>query len=166
MNHVISGCGKLALDEYKTRNDWVNKVIHWQLCKKFKFDYTNKWYMHNPISLLENDTHKLFGQVTRPYYNQQKKRTCRIVNFAVPADHRVEFFLSEKENKYLELTSEMKKKVEHESDFYTNYNWCSWNSNKGLIKGLEELEIKRRMETIQTTSFLTSARILRRVLET
>ena len=35
-------------------NDWVGKVIHWELCKKFKFDYTNKWYMHFMESILEN----------------------------------------------------------------------------------------------------------------
>ena len=29
------------------------------------------------------------AQKTRPYSNHQKKRTCRIVNFAVPADHRI-----------------------------------------------------------------------------
>ena len=29
------------------------------MCKKFKFDHTNKWYMHNPAPVLENDTHKL-----------------------------------------------------------------------------------------------------------
>ena len=37
---------------------------------------------------------------------------------------------------------------------------------KGLIKGLEDLEIWGRVETIQTTALLRSARILRRVLET
>ena len=37
---------------------------------------------------------------------------------------------------------------------------------KGLIKGLEDLEIKGRVETIQTTTLLRSVRILRRVLET
>ena len=38
---------------------------------------------------------------------------------------------------------------------------------KGLIKGLEEdLKIKERVETIQTTALLRPARILRRVLET
>ena len=26
----------------KTRHDWVGKVIHWEMCKKFKFDHTNK----------------------------------------------------------------------------------------------------------------------------
>ena len=29
------------------------------MCKKLKFDVTNKWYMYNPAAVLENDTHKL-----------------------------------------------------------------------------------------------------------
>ena len=59
INHIISECSKLAKKEYKTRHDWVGKVIHWEMSKKFKFDHTNKWDMHNPASILENDTHKL-----------------------------------------------------------------------------------------------------------
>ena len=37
---------------------------------------------------------------------------------------------------------------------------------KGLLKGLENLEIGGQLETIQTTALLRTARILRRVLET
>ena len=37
---------------------------------------------------------------------------------------------------------------------------------KGLLKGLEDLEAGGRVETIQTTALLRTARILRRVLET
>ena len=37
---------------------------------------------------------------------------------------------------------------------------------KGLQKGLEDLEVGGRVETIQTTTLLRMARILRRVLET
>ena len=37
---------------------------------------------------------------------------------------------------------------------------------KQLIQGLEDMEKRERVETIQTTVFLTSARTLRRVLET
>ena len=59
INHILSECSKLAQKEYKTRHDWVGKVIHWELRRKFKFVYTNKWYMHNPASVLENETHKL-----------------------------------------------------------------------------------------------------------
>ena len=37
---------------------------------------------------------------------------------------------------------------------------------KGLLKGLEDLEVGGRAETIQMTAVLRTARILRRVLET
>ncbi len=37
---------------------------------------------------------------------------------------------------------------------------------KGLLKGLEDLEAGGRVETIQITALLRTARILRRVLET
>ena len=86
--HIKSECFKWA-QKYKIRYDWVGKGIHWELCKKFKFDHTNKWYMHDTASVLENDTKTPMGlwrtdgspnlgQKTRPYNNQQKKRTCKI----------------------------------------------------------------------------------------
>ena len=59
INHIISECSKLLQKEYKTRHDWVGKVIHWEFCKKFIFDHTNKCYMHNQASVIENDTRKL-----------------------------------------------------------------------------------------------------------
>ena len=37
---------------------------------------------------------------------------------------------------------------------------------KGLLKGLEDLEVGGRVDTIQTTTLLRTARILRRVMET
>ena len=58
-NHMISECSRLAKKEYKTRHNMVGKVIYWELGKKLKFDHTNKWYMHDPISVLENDKQKL-----------------------------------------------------------------------------------------------------------
>ena len=58
-NLIISECCKLILKEYKTTHEEVGKVIHWELCKKFRFDHTNKGYVDNPESLPENETHKL-----------------------------------------------------------------------------------------------------------
>ena len=59
INHIISECSKLARKDYNIRHDRVGKVIYWKLCQKLKLDYTNKWYMHNPASILENETYKL-----------------------------------------------------------------------------------------------------------
>ena len=37
----------------------MGKGIHWELCKEFKFDHTNKLYMYNPEYVLGNEKHKL-----------------------------------------------------------------------------------------------------------
>ena len=58
INHMINKCSKLPQKEYKTRHDWVGKLIHWEMCKKFRFDHTNKWYMHNAAPVLKI-THKI-----------------------------------------------------------------------------------------------------------
>ena len=49
------------------------------------------------------------GQTTGPYNNQQKKRTCCIVDFIVLADHKVKLKESKKRDKFLDLTWELKK---------------------------------------------------------
>ena len=73
------------------------------------------------------------------------------MDFAVPADHRIKLKESKKKDKYLNLARELKK---------------LWNMNvitipivigafgtvtKGLLQGLEDLEVGGRVETVQTT---------------
>ena len=41
--------------------------------------------------------------------NNNKKRTCKIVDFAVPADHRIKLKECEKKDKYLDLARGLKK---------------------------------------------------------
>ena len=43
------------------------------------------------------------------------------------------------------------------SDAYTNCNWCSWYSRRRINKGLEDLEIRERTETIQAIALLRTA---------
>ena len=178
INHIISECSKLAQREYKVRHNWVSKVIHWEMCKKFKFDHTNKWYMHNPAPVLENATHKLLWDFNiqtdhlipaiRPdlIIINKKKRTCKIVDFAVPADHRIKLKECEKKDKYLDLVRELKKLWNIQVTIIPIVIGAFGTVTKGLLKGLEDLEVGGQVETIQTTALLRMARILRRVLET
>ena len=145
-NHIISECNKLAQKEYKTRHDCVGKVIHWQMCKKFKFDHTNKWYMYNPTPVFENNTYKLLWDfdihtdhlISARRHDliiiNKKKRTCKIVDFVVPADHRIKLKECKKKKKKKRISTSTllgnrKKTMEHEGDDYTYCNWCFWNSN-------------------------------------
>ena len=97
---------------------------------------------------------------------KKDKRACCQVDFAVTADYRVKIKESEKRDKYLDLARVPRKL------------WNVWivvililidtfgTIPKGLERVLIELEIGSRIETIQTTALLRSARILRRVLDT
>ena len=148
------------------------------MCKKFKFDQANKWYMHNPAPVLENDTHKLlwdFDIQTDHLISarrldlitiNKKKKICKIVDFAVPADHRIKLKECEKRKKYLDLARELKKLWNMKVTIIPIVIGSFGTVTKELLKGLEDLEVGGRVETIQTTALLKTARILRRVMET
>ena len=156
---------KLVQKVYKPRHDMVEKVIHWELCKKLKLDQTTKWYMLKPESVLNNGTHTILKDfeiqtnhlipARRPDLmifkkrKKKKRRTCR--------ENQRKW---KKEDKYLDLARELRK---------------LWNMRvtvigvvgvipKCLERELEKLEFEGRIETIQTEALLRLARILRRVL--
>ena len=134
------------------------------------------WYTHGSPTL---------GQKTRPKSttkksktstkkkstkkNQQqkkKKKTCKIVNFSVPVNHRIKLTEGEKKDKYQDLARGLNKLWNMKMTIIPIVIGAFGTVTKGLGKGLEDLEISGRVETIQTTTLLRTARILRRVLET
>ena len=89
-----------------------------------------------------------------------------MVDFAVTADHRIKLKEGEKKDKYLDLTRELKKLWNMMMTIIQIVIGAFGAIIKGLLKGLEDLEVGGRVETVQTTVLLRTARILRRVLET
>ena len=77
--------------------------------------------MHNPVPVRENDTHKLLWDFNIQTNHlilarrqdliiiNKRNRICKIVEFAVPTDHRINLKESEKKDKYLDLARELKK---------------------------------------------------------
>ena len=73
---------------------------------------------------------------------------------------------NEKTDKYLDLAKELKKKLWNmKLTFIPIVIGALGKVIEGLLKGLEDLEIRGQVETIQTITLLRSARIVRRVLE-
>ena len=82
------------------------------------------------------------GQKTRPHNNQQqKKRICKIVDFAVPADQRINLKESEKKDKYLDLARELKKLWNVKVKTVPIVIGALGTITKGLLKGLEDLKL-------------------------
>ena len=84
----------------------------------------------------------------------------KIVGFAVPADHRIKLKESEKKDKYLDLARELKKLWNMKVTIIPIVIGAFGTVTKGLLKGLDDLEVGGRVETIQTTALLRMARIL------
>ena len=94
----------------------------------------------------------------------KKKRINKFVDFAVPADHWIKE--SEKKDKYIDLARDLKKIWNMKVTIIPIVSGVLGTVTKGLLKWLEDLEVRWWVKTIQTTSLLRTARILRRVLET
>ena len=141
----------------------VDKVIHRELCKKMKFDLKNKWSMQNPESVLENGTHKLFWdfETQTDHFNSarcldlmiinKKERTCRIVDFAVLANHRVILKECEMKDKYLDLIRELKKLWNMKVTILPIVFCALGTVTKGLVPEVKDLEITDRVKTVQAT---------------
>ena len=101
----------------------------------------------------------------RPSDNQQEKKTFRIVDFAVSAEHKVKLKESEKRDENQDLARELKKIWNMKVTVIPIVIGAFGTVTKELVQGLVDLEIRGRVDTIQTTALLRSPRILRRVLE-
>ena len=95
-----------------------------------------------------------------------KNRTCKIVDFVVTADHRIKLKENEKMDKYPDLASKLKRLWNVEVTFIPIVIVALGIVSEGLLKRMEDLEVGGWVDTIQTTTLLRSARILRRVLKT
>ena len=121
--------------------------------------------MHNPAPVQENDTHKILWDfdiqtdhlisARRPdlITINKKKRIYKIVDFAVPADHRIKLKECEKKDKYFNLARELKKLWNMKVTIIPIVIGAFSTVTKELLKGLEDLEVGGRMGTIQTTAF-------------
>ena len=93
---IVSGCSKLTQKEYKRRHDNPGKNVHWKLARKCNFEARDKWYEHEPESVLENEDYKILWdfsiqtdhviEARRPdlVVVDKKERSCKIIDFAVP----------------------------------------------------------------------------------
>ena len=81
--------------------------------------------------------------MTRHNNQREKKRNCKIVDFAVPADHRIKLKESEKNDKYLDFARELKKLLKMKMTFIQIVIGALGTVTKILKKGSERLGKKR-----------------------
>ena len=121
IDHIFNGCSKLAQKEHKRRHDNLGKIVHWKLARKSNFEAGDKWYEHEPESILENEDYKILWdfsiqsdhviEARRPDLAvvDKKEKSCKIIDFAVPGDKRIEVNEKDKKEKYQDFRRELQK---------------------------------------------------------
>ena len=121
IDHIVSGCSKLAQKEYKRRHDNLAKIVHGKLPRKCNFETGDKWYEHEPESVLGTEDYKILWdfsiqtdhviEARRPdlVVVDKKEKICEIIDFAVPGDSRIEEKEKDKIEKYQNLGRELQK---------------------------------------------------------
>ena len=88
------------------------------------------------------------------------------MNLAVLVDHWVKLKECEKRDRYWDFAMELKNLWNMKVTVILMVIVALGTVTKEVVQGLGDLEITGRVETVQTTALLISARILRRVLGT
>ena len=136
--------------------------IYIRVSKKFCM---NEWYIKLECTMSDLIIINL-SQATRLSNSQQKKRTCQIVDFAIPTDQRVKLKEIKTGDKYVDLARELKKLRNMKVTEIPVVIGALGVVTKGYVQELEYLEISSSVEIIQKTALLRSSRIPRQVLET
>ena len=102
VDHIVSGCSKLAQKEYERRYDNLDKIVHWKLARKCDFEDGDRRYEFEPESVLVNEDYKILWDFSvqtdhvieawRPdlVVVGKKRTTCKIIDFAVSRHSRIE----------------------------------------------------------------------------
>ena len=176
--HITSQCTPLAQRECKRRHDNVARIVHWAICGKYDIQRDDKWYDHKPEGVIENERAKILWDFMIQCDHQiehrkpdivlieKESKLCWIIDIACPADNKVCDKEGMQEDRYDRLAFEIKqlwslKKVTVISIIVGALRTVS----KDLENYIEKLGITIRLEHLQKTALLGTARILRKVLE-
>ena len=167
---IISKCNKLTHKEYKPWYNWVGRWSTGNCARNWNLTIPPNGICINE-SVRENEMRKIifFKNINRSpnpgQKTKKKKRSYRIVDFPVQADHWVKIKESEKGDNCLDFARELRKLRNIKVTVIPIVVGSLGTVSKNLEKRLNEREIRGRIETIKTTALLKSARILRWITE-
>ena len=148
------------------------------MCEKFNLEKSEKWYLRNPQTVRENVNHKLIWDMNIQSDNviverrpdivivNKMEKTAIIIDVAIPGDKKT----IDKEKKKIEKYQNLKREIQRfwnlkKIDVIPVVLGALGSVTKNLGKYVDKIGIKTDLLTVQKTTLLGTARILRKVLE-
>ena len=161
ISHIVSECRKLAQKEYKRRHDNVGRYVHWQFSEKIGFNRARLWYGHETESIVENIQcdHMIEARRSHIVVVDKIKKEDMIIDVGIPGDTRVYDKEQEKIEKYSLLKDEIARLQQMQKVVLIPIA-----VGAKVEKYIESLVIEIRIEHMQKSALLGTARIIRKAL--
>ena len=177
IHHIVSGCSNLAQKEYKRRHDCVARALHWDILRQRGFKISDKGYQHQPESVVENEQFKVLWDFTiqtdieiharRPdivIVDKNSNETI-VLDIAIPVDVNIRNKEQEKIVKYQDLAREIRKIWNVSTKVIPIVIGALGTVTDRLEQYLKDIGVTTRIELIQKSTLLGTARIIRQVLD-
>ena len=118
---LVSGCPELAKTEYTHRHNKAAAHMHWKICKEFGIEVKERWYEHDPKTVIEKDSVTILCDMpihtdktiaaNRPdiVLKNKKDKTCLLIDMTIPLDTNTSVKTTEKLTKYKDLEIEVQR---------------------------------------------------------
>lgn len=176
ISHILSGCTTLAATEYTYRHNKIASYIHWLMCKELGTEVQDKWYDHEPQPVINTQdctimwdhsirTDRTIG-ANRPdiVLHNRAKKTCLLIDVAIPDDQNITLKEAEKISKYKDLQIEVQRMWNTKAKVVPVVIGSLGAIKKGFHKHLEQIPGKPSAYELQKIALQGSAHILRRIV--
>ena len=181
IDHIISACPILAKEEYVKWHDKVSAqiLVHFNICKEIGVKLDKKhWYEHVPNSVVTDQGCKVAilwnqqEQTDRTIPNnkpdiiirENEKRTCMLIDVAIPGDRNVIKKEAEKILRYKDLTIEIQRMWNVKTRVIPVILGATGTISKSFRKYVSDIPGNHDVKELQKTAILGTAHILRKVL--
>ena len=125
IDHLVSGCPELAKTEYTHRCMCAAAHMHRKICKEFGIEVKERWYEHEPKTVIENDSVTILWEMSlhtdrtiaanRPdiVLKNKKDKTCLLIHMTIPLDTSTSVKTTEKLTKHKDLEIEVERMWHH-----------------------------------------------------
>ena len=170
-------CSALAGKQHRKRHDKLGKKVHWLLCKKFETECEDKWFSHQPKSVLQNYKCKTLRNFTIQTNKEiehrradnvvidKENRECKIFDITFPKDQNINVKEVAKVNKYQDLRLQVQKLWDVKATVISNVVGGLGTLIQKLENHLKTIGIPMIISWLQKAALLRTAFILRRVLD-
>ena len=151
--------------------------VHWELCRKYGIECTDKWYDHQPLPTAENGDVRITWDMT--IYTDKVLKHKRLditvvhkdtqkwtlIGITVPADQNITRTEEEKVEKYQELTFEIRRI--HGTSKFTIIPvviGALGSISKGEKTWFGKLDVPDFLGSVQLSAILGNAHLMRKVL--